>query len=101
MYEVIGNATQDLVVVDKYSMSTGSGFVDATVVESFLRLTSGSLDALSPSGNDVIEGSALKASIDVMVGDKVSFDWLFTTDESLSGLFPAANVRDFAFLALN
>ena len=100
-YTDVGNASEN--PAGTFTMSTGTSSVGDFFVEGFLGLAAGSLDALSPSTftvNNVTEGSALKASISVVAGDTVSFDWLFTTNESLSDPFPASNFRDFAFYSL-
>ena len=93
-----------------FALSTGNGSVLTDNLESFLGLTAGDLNVLSPSGNTVTEGSAVKAAFsfaagdDVMAGDRLSFDWSFSTSEVLnpSDPFtpPASQVRDFAFYSL-
>lgn len=71
--------------------ASGNDTVSSTALENFSGLTAGALD-----GNDfAYEGSALKQTFNVNVGDKLSFDWNFFTNE-------AANAsQDFAFFSVN
>lgn len=95
-FEFFGNAAD--VGGGVYDADTGASSASDADIESFLGLTSGSLDALSPSGNNAREGSAIKVTVDVQGGDEVSFDWAFSTDEDPNDQFcPASQCRDFAF----
>ena len=82
----------------QYDAGTDAGSSPDSVIEVFLGLATGSLDALSPSGNDATEGSAIRVQVDVEAGDTVSFDWDFETDENPNDpVCPASQCRDFAF----
>jgi hypothetical protein len=84
----------------QYDADTSFGATSDAALEVFLGLATGSLDALSPSGNDATEGSAILVSVGVEAGDKVSFDWMFSTDENPNDpVCPAAQCRDFAFFS--
>ncbi|MUG93863.1 PEP-CTERM sorting domain-containing protein [Scytonema sp. UIC 10036] len=65
-----------------------------SVIESFLSLPNGTLDALI--GKDTIEGSAIQQTFAAKAGDRLSFDWNFFTNESISEDF-----NDFAFVTIN
>lgn len=96
----IGSA--DTVAAGSYKLSTGNSAIpnDAPVsdasIEAFLGLSAGSLDGLQPG--DAIEGSALKGSVAVSIGDIFSFDWVWSTVEDIS---TADQFNDFAFHYIN
>ena len=73
--------------VSQVLITTGTGSVSDSDLEAFLGLFAGTLDAISPY-DYVIEGSAIKQDISVQLGDTLTFDWNFLTDDS---------VGDFAF----
>ncbi len=75
-------------------ITTGTGSLSDTELESFLGLDTGDLDALG-NGN-ATEGSALKLTpITVQAGDTLSFDWNFLTSESTPSTF-----NDFGFVSI-
>ncbi len=67
----------------------------AASLENFLGLSNGSLSSL---GNGVARGgAAIKQTFTANVGDVISFDWNFLTDEGT----PNARNNDFAFFSLS
>lgn len=66
-------------------------------LETFLGLASGTLDGISPSGLEVVEGSAIKQTFSANAGDLLSFDWNFLTDELDAG----DDIDDFSFVTIN
>lgn len=66
-------------------------------LESFLALPSGSLDTLLPEG--VVEGSALKQTLTVRAGDRLSFSWNFLSNETLFDDQPTT-FNDLAFVSI-
>lgn len=77
-------------------LTTGEGSVTDAALEGFLGLTGGSLDFVSPSGQDVTEGSAIFQTFGASAGDVLTFDWNFLTDEIPAPL----EVIDYAFFDL-
>ena len=75
-------------------LTNGSISIPDSAIESFLGLTSGTLDSLST--NNVTEGSAIKQTFTAQAGDIVSFDWNFLTFEFTPTFF-----NDFAFVSLS
>ncbi len=72
----------------------GTGIPTAQV-ESFLGLTSGTLDSLG--NGPVTQGSAIVQAITVSAGERLSFSWDFLTNE-----FPSSSdTNDFAFVTLS
>jgi subtilisin family serine protease len=70
------------------------GSVSDTDMEQFFGLTAGALDNLG--NGDIIEGSGLQFQpITVQVGDSISFDWNFITNEENSSSF-----SDFGFVSI-
>ncbi|MEQ9370686.1 MAG: S8 family serine peptidase [Coleofasciculus chthonoplastes F3-SA18-01] len=70
------------------------GSVSDTDMEQFFGLTAGALDNLG--NGDIIEGSGLQFQpIKVQVGDSISFDWNFITNEENSSSF-----SDFGFVSI-
>ena len=84
----IGSVTED--IDNFYEMSTGTGAVATASIEAFLGLPAGALNGLTPSS--VIEGSAIKDSIAVEVGDILTFAWEWHTEEPFG-----SSRNDFAF----
>lgn len=78
-----------------YGLTYGSG-ADADDIENFLGLGSGSLSAVSTSGNPVTNGSALAQTISVEAGDVLTFDFAFFTYEDAG----EDEYTDFAFLSV-
>ena len=79
-------------------LTTGENSVSDAAIESFLGLSSGSLDALStttPSGGTVTEGSALSQSFTAQAGDILAFDFNFLTNEATPTSF-----NDLAFVSI-
>lgn len=74
---------------------SGFGGSDVSALESFLGLASGALSAISPSGQVVTGGSAIKQTFIANAGDRLSFDNNFLTDEDPNGII------DFAFVSIN
>ena len=77
-----------------YDITTGSGSVNDTGIESFIGLAAGTLDALQPK--NATHGSALKDTITISTGDIFSFYWEWTSYESSNSFF-----NDFAFTSLS
>jgi hypothetical protein len=75
-------------------LRTQGGGVSDAAMEAFFGLGSGTLDALSPSGNDVTEGSATQLILSANAGDELTFDYNFLTREDASR---SATYRDFFF----
>lgn len=72
---------------------------NASSIESFLGLGSGDLNSIAASlnpGDTVVEGSALKQTITVNAGDKLTFDWNMLTDEFMA----SAQMNDFSFVSI-
>ncbi|WP_233501841.1 PEP-CTERM sorting domain-containing protein [Acaryochloris thomasi] len=67
--------------------------VSDTDIESFLGLTSGTIDGLG--NGDATEGSAIKQTFSGTTGQTLTFDWNFLTNESTPSSF-----NDFAFISL-
>ena len=78
-------------------ITSKSGSVFDTSLESFLDLSGGSLDTLEPEG--VIEGSAIKQTITVRAGDTLSFSWNFLSNETLFDS-DSKTYNDFAFVSI-
>ena len=74
-------------------LSTKNAASDS-VLEAFLFLGSGTLDALSPTTNDVTEGSAAVLILTANAGDELSFDYNFLTREDATR---APDYQDFFF----
>jgi len=77
-------------------MESDFGAAD-TLIEDFLGLSAGRLDAMS-TGN-ATNGSAIKQTITGSIGDVLSFDWNFLTDEFGFSTNPSV-YNDFAFWSL-
>lgn len=77
-----------------YTLSTGTGAVSDSALETFAGIAAGSLDA--ELGKNATEGSAIQSTVEVEAGDTFSFNWVFDTNESGSAAFD-----DFAFVALS
>lgn len=76
-------------------LSTGIGAVSIASLEAFLGAGPGTLAAFS--GEDVIQGSAIKQTVTVAPGETLSFDFNFLTDED-----PEENeFNDFSFAIVN
>jgi len=73
---------------------SGTDAVDSSNLEAFLGIPAGSLSSLE-NGNS-IEGSAIKQTFTANVGDVLSFDFNFLTDDDT----PNPNFNDFAFAVL-
>ncbi len=84
----IGNVVQS--VGNVFELSTDTGAVATAEIESFLGLSAGTLNGLTP-GN-ATEGSAIRDSFSVDVGDELNFAWEWHTNESFGSSF-----NDFAF----
>ncbi len=100
-WETKGNAT---IQTDAFKSGPTDGIYDALItngtgsfsdanLETFLGLTAGSLDKAG-NGN-ATEGSAVKKTITVSAGDKLSFDWNFLTSEGTPSSY-----NDFAFVSI-
>ncbi|MEO0377884.1 MAG: PEP-CTERM sorting domain-containing protein [Cyanobacteria bacterium P01_A01_bin.17] len=63
-------------------------------IESFLGLTSGTIDGLG--NGDATEGSAIKQTFSGTAGQTLTFDWNFLTNE----VTPDPTFNDFAFISL-
>ena len=75
-------------------ITTGSGTVSDTELESVLGFTTGTLDNLG--NGDVTEGSVVQLTpITVNAGDSLSFDWNFVTQEKI-----ASNFNDGGFVSI-
>ncbi|MCG5062029.1 MAG: DVUA0089 family protein [Limnoraphis sp. WC205] len=74
-------------------LSNDFGAVSDAELESFLNLTSGTLDSLGSA--DVTEGSAIKQTITVSAGTQLSFDWNYLTNEGIGSFY-----NDFAFVSI-
>jgi len=85
----IGNVSESGGV---YTITTGAGSVSDSALETFGGFYAGALDA--EMGTNVIEGSAIKSTIEVEAGDTLSFDWVWDTDDYLP-------FNDFAFVGLS
>ena len=85
----IGNVSESGGV---YTITTGAGSVSDSALETFGGFYAGALDA--EMGTNVIEGSAIKSTIEVEAGDTLSFDWVWDTDDYLP-------YNDFAFVGLS
>ncbi len=77
------------------STSTDDGAVGVASLEAFLGLAAGTLAAVS--GEDVIEGSAIKQTVTVAPGETLSFDFNFLTDE----VDADDGINDFSFAIVN
>ena len=77
-----------------YDMTTGTGSVNDTGIESFVGLVAGTLDTLQPK--NARHGSALMDTITISTGDIFSFDWAWTSNESSNSFY-----NDFAFTSLS
>ncbi len=75
------------------ALSINSSGVPDFSLESFLGLTSGSLDGLG-NGNATV-GSAIKQTFTANAGDTISFDYNFLTTETTPSFF-----NDFSFVSL-
>jgi hypothetical protein len=83
---------------DKQALTlTANPAVAASVVESFLGLTPGSLNGIA--NKDVKNGSAIKQKFTAIAGQKLTFDWNFLTDEGRTGQ-AGVDYRDFGFVTL-
>ncbi len=100
-WETKGNTT---IQTDAFKSGPTDGTFDALItngigsfsdgyLETFLGLTPGKLDSLG-NGN-ATEGSAIKKTVTVSAGDKLSFDWNFFTKEGTPSSF-----NDFAFFSV-
>lgn len=77
-------------------ITTGTGSVSASSLETFLGLTPGMLNFL---GNGIATaGSAIKQDISAQAGDIIAFDWNFLTNETSPTVPPY--VPDFAFYSI-
>lgn len=65
-------------------------------IEDFVGLPIGALDPDPGNGLMAMEGSAIKHVIDVQAGDALSFDWVFSSLESLP-----TDHNDYAFLVID
>ncbi|MEQ9670220.1 S8 family serine peptidase [Coleofasciculus sp. G2-EDA-02] len=74
-------------------LTNGGTSVSDTQLETFLGLTSGSLDGLG-NGNATV-GSAIKQTVTVSAGTQLSFDWNFLTNEATPTFF-----NDFGFVSI-
>ncbi len=74
-------------------LSSDIGAVSDAELESFLNLTSGTLDSLG--NGDATEGSAIKQTVTVSAGTQLSFDWNYLTNEGIESTF-----NDFAFVSI-
>jgi len=88
----IGNSTDN--GGGSYTLSSGTGSVSDSSIETFVGLSSGALDTIS-TGN-ATEGSALSDSFSIVTGDTFSFDWLWTSNEAFG-----ASYNDFSFVYLS
>ncbi len=88
----IGNVTDN--GSGQYTISNASGSVTDSVIESFLGLSSGTLDSIS-TGN-AKEGSALKDTVQVNAGSEYSFDWTWFSSED-----NGVSYNDFSFVSLS
>jgi hypothetical protein len=70
------------------------GSEDASALETFLGLASGSLQAPPDGFSDLFGGSAIKQTFTAAAGDVVKFTWNFTTSDYLP-------FNDFAFTSLS
>ncbi len=77
-----------------YDMTTGSGSVNDTGIESFIGLAPGTLDAMQPT--NARHGSALMDTITISTGSISNFDWGWTRSENSNSFF-----NDFAFTNLS
>ncbi|HBE54330.1 MAG TPA: hypothetical protein DDW76_37680, partial [Cyanobacteria bacterium UBA11369] len=75
-------------------VTNGTGSVSDANLETFLGLASGSLDLIA-NGN-ATEGSAIKQTVTVSAGAKLSFDWNFLTKEPTPSSF-----NDFGFVSIS
>ena len=77
-------------------MTTDGDALSDSELEAFLGLPQGSLDDLVTTGssNGATEGSAMKTTVKLQAGDKVTFDWLFETNEG----FQSGTFNDTAFV---
>lgn len=71
--------------------------VSDSTIETFLGLTAGTLDGLITG--DATTGSAIKQTITASVGDMLTFDWNFLTDE-VEEEEEGDYVPDFAFVSI-
>ena len=87
---------------DKWNMSTGSGSINQSQLESSLELDSGILDTTLEciSSDDIksainaTEGSGILAYAEAEAGDKLSFSYTFNTNDYIP-------YKDFSFLSIN
>lgn len=79
------------------SAARAGGAVSADQIESFLGLSSGSLDGLGDG--PVANGSAIQTTFTATAGQVLSFQYQFLTNEDTSS--PLNLVNDFAFVTLN
>jgi Ca2+-binding RTX toxin-like protein/plastocyanin len=70
-----------------------SGASDASI-ESFLGLSTGALDGIA--GGNATEGSAIKQTITVQAGDRLTFNWNFLNAEGQNSSF-----KDFSFVSIS
>ena len=77
-------------------LTTDTGSVSDSSLETFLGLTPGMLDVLG--NGDATVGSAIKQDISVQAGEILTFDWNFLTDETLPT--PPPYYHDFAFYSI-
>jgi hypothetical protein len=68
---------------------------NAAGVEAFLGVSDSTLQAIKSGYTDFTEGSAFKQTFTANAGDKISFDWKFTTEEEIIAPY------DFSFYTLN
>jgi hypothetical protein len=69
--------------------------VNRNQLESFLGLSNGNLDTLTP--HTVTNGSALKQTFMASAGDSISFSWNFIANDFYT---PGSGLNDFAFFSL-
>lgn len=78
-------------------LRTNGGVSSDTALEAFFGFSAGTIDALSPNGQNVTEGSGARLVLTVAAGDQIQFDFNFLTNET-TGFAP--NYRDFAFSSI-
>ena len=92
--EMVGNTFQQN---DAMVMSTGSGAVQQIQIESALGIKTGDLDTTlnnTKAAGNATEGSAAYDTVEVSVGDVISFGYTFGTDDYIP-------YQDFAFFSIN
>jgi hypothetical protein len=84
-----GNGTYDLSTngADTLAVDNFFGLIDGTV----------SLLGLTPGGTLSIEGSGLKDTTSITIGQEFTFDWLWSSDETSNQI----TFNDFAFVVIN